>query len=337
MLSKIGLRNLTKVFPSKFLPSAQMSYKAEGEPEFLDIVKINYKKAGELAEFDEDQMNFFRSCDATIKVTIPLTREDGSVSCIEGFRAHHKRYLLPTKGGTRLSHEADIHEVQALSALMTVKNAVVGIPYGGGKGAIKIRKSDFTPRELEKIIRRYTVELYKKNFISPSIDCPGPDVGTGETEMNWMKDTYETLCGTNEPKASAIVTGKSITQGGIDGRTESTGYGLFIGLKFFCGRDDIMSKVGLSAGMKGKSIIFQGFGNVGYWGSVFCQEEGMKTVGIVEMGGSIYNPNGIDPFKFKAAMTGAKDMATAMKKFADDYPGSEYYAPDDFSVFFKVS
>lgn len=94
---------------------------------------------------------------------------------------------------------------------MSIKNAVVGIPYGGAKGAIKANKQDFTPREIEKIIRRYTIELAKKNFISPSIDVPGPDVGTGEREMNWMKDTYETLFGSNEPKASAIVTGKSIS------------------------------------------------------------------------------------------------------------------------------
>jgi len=114
---------------------------------------------------------------------------------------------------------------------MTVKNAILDLPYGGGKGGIRINPKKYSKREIESLMRRYTLELAKKNFIGAAIDVPGPDLGTGEREMTWMKDTYNIYYGHKDINAVGCVTGKSVNVGGIDGRTESTGLGVFYALR----------------------------------------------------------------------------------------------------------
>lgn len=119
-----------------------------------------------------------------------MIRDDGSYTTVEGYRCHHKQHKLPVKGGTRISPEVELQEVEALAFLMSLKLAVVEVPYGGAKGGIRINQNDYSKAEVERIVRRYTIELAKYNFIGPGIDVPGPDVGTTTWHMDLMKDTY---------------------------------------------------------------------------------------------------------------------------------------------------
>ena len=142
--------------------------------------------------------------------------------------------------------------------------------------------------ELEKITRRYTAELIKKNFIGPGTDVPAPDYGTGEREMAWILDTYSAMH-PGEIDAAGCVTGKPVTQGGVRGRTEATGLGVFFGIREVCNMPDVMKKLGLTLGVEGKSVVVQGLGNVGYHTAKFFQEAGAKVIGIAEYEGAIFN------------------------------------------------
>ncbi len=184
-------------------------------------------------------------------------------------------------------------EVMALAALMTYKCAIVNVPFGGGKGGIKIDPKKYTPYELEKITRRYTSELIKKNFIGPAVDVPAPDYGTGEREMAWIVDTYAAMH-PHEIDAAGCVTGKPVSQGGVRGRKEATGLGVFYGLKEVCSMEEEMLKRGLTPGVEGKRVVVQGLGNVGYHSAKFFSEAGAIIVGIAEFEGSISKPDGID-------------------------------------------
>ncbi len=170
---------------------------------------------------------------------------------------------MPTKGGIRYAPFVDEEEVKALAALMTYKCAIVDLPYGGAKGAVQIDPKAYAVDELERITRRYTHELIKKNFIGPGIDVPAPDYGTSEREMAWIVDTYLA----HNPGALdglACVTGKPIAEGGVRGRKEATGRGLYFALREACSVAEDMRALGLTPGLDGKRVIVQGFGNVGY-------------------------------------------------------------------------
>ena len=181
----------------------------------------------------------------------------------------------------------------ALAALMTYKCAIVNVPFGGGKGGIRINPKKYSPYELEKITRRYTAELIKKNFIGPGTDVPAPDYGTGEREMAWILDTY-TAMHPGEIDAAGCVTGKPITQGGVRGRREATGLGVFFGLREICNMPDVMKKLGLTTGVEGKRVAVQGLGNVGYHTAKFFQDAGSIIVGLSEHDGAIYSEKGLD-------------------------------------------
>jgi glutamate dehydrogenase (NAD(P)+) len=215
------------------------------------------------------------------------------VEVIKAYRVQHSHHKLPCKGGIRFSEMVNLDEVMALSALMTYKCAIVNVPFGGAKGGITIDPKKYSAYDLERITRRYTSELIKKRFIGPGEDVPAPDYGTGEREMSWILDTYIAMH-PGEVEALGCVTGKPITQGGVRGRREATGLGVFFGIREVCNNPEVMAKLGLETGLAGKKIIVQGLGNVGYHSAKFFQEGGALVVGLAEYEGSIYNENGLD-------------------------------------------
>ena len=212
---------------------------------------------------------------------------------ISGWRAQHSHHRLPVKGGIRYAAEVNEDEVKALAALMTYKCAIVDVPFGGAKGGIRIDAKQYDAEEMERITRRYTAELIKKNFIGPGVDVPAPDYGTGPREMAWIADTYSAF-NPGQIDALACVTGKPITQGGVWGRVEATGRGVYFGLREACADADDMKALGLSTGLEGKRVVVQGFGNVGYHSARFCQEAGALIVAVAERDGTIYRESGLD-------------------------------------------
>jgi glutamate dehydrogenase (NAD(P)+) len=183
----------------------------------------------------------------------------------------------------------------ALAALMTYKCALVDVPFGGAKGGVAISTREYTPDQLERITRRYTMELIKKNMIGPGQDVPAPDYGTGEREMAWILDTYITFKGGDEMNAAGCVTGKPVNQYGIRGRTEATGRGVFYGMREMCKDERVMSKLGLPLGIKDKTLVIQGLGNVGSYTGIISQKEGgVRVIAVAEMEGTIVSDTNID-------------------------------------------
>ncbi|XP_053698636.1 glutamate dehydrogenase, mitochondrial-like [Sabethes cyaneus] len=230
----------------------------------------------------------------TLEIRFPVLRDDGNYEIITGYRSHHSLHRLPVKGGIRYSMEVTKDEVQALSSLMTFKCSCVHVPFGGAKGGVRIDPSRYSKKELQNITRRYTTELAKRNFIGPGIDVPAPDMGTSDMEMSWIADQYSKTYGHKDINALAVVTGKPLHQGGIRGRTEATGRGVFIATNCFVKEKKWMEAIGLQPGMEDKTVIIQGFGNVGMYAGRFFQKAGCKIIGIQEHDVSLLDEKGID-------------------------------------------
>lgn len=259
---------------------------------FFKGVEKSFDKAAKFTRFSKGILEQIKACNSILQVKFPVRIGD-QVEVIEAYRVQHSHHKLPCKGGIRFSMEVNQDEVMALAALMTYKCAIVNVPFGGGKGGIKIDSSKYSVSDLERITRRYTSELCKKNFIGPGIDVPAPDYGTSGREMSWIVDTYSSL-NPNDVNAMACVTGKPISQGGVRGRVEATGLGVFFGIREACSIEEDMKKLGLTIGLKGKKVIVQGLGNVGYHAAKYCQKAGAIIVGLIEYNGAIYKESGID-------------------------------------------
>ena len=259
---------------------------------FFESVQRNFDKAAKLTRFDHGILEQIKACNSILRVRFPV-KVGNDIEVIEAYRVQHSHHKLPCKGGIRFSLEVNQEEVMALASLMTYKCAIVNVPFGGAKGGIKINSKKYTDFELENITRRYTSELVKKNFIGPGIDVPAPDYGTSAREMSWIMDTYTSL-NPHDIDAEACVTGKPVSQGGVRGRTEATGMGVFFGVREAVSIREDMEKIGLTEGLAGKRIIVQGLGNVGYHAAKYFQEAGAKLVGLIEFDGAIYNENGLD-------------------------------------------
>lgn len=260
---------------------------------FFAAVEKSFEKAAQFTKWDKGLLEQIRACNSVLRLRFPVKKEDGTIEVIEAYRVQHSHHRTPCKGGIRFSTGVNQDEVMALAALMTYKCAIVDVPFGGGKGGIKIDPKQYTTYELEKITRRYTTELVKKNFIGPATDVPAPDYGTGEREMAWIVDTYATLHPENID-AYGCVTGKPVSQGGVNGRREATGLGVFYGLREVCRMEDQMEKRGLATGVEGKRVVIQGLGNVGYHAARFFYDAGAIIVGVAEFEGSIMKEDGID-------------------------------------------
>jgi len=276
---------------------------------FFDQVNRNFDMAAEHTDHQPGILNQIKQINSVIHMSFPLKLDNGGVQVIHGWRAEHSQHKLPTKGGIRYAEQVNEDEVMALAALMTYKCAIVNVPFGGAKGGIKINARDYSEGELERITRRYTFELFKKNFIGPSLDVPAPDFATSSREMAWIADTYLTLA-PQDINAMGCVTAKPVNEGGIQGRTEATGRGVFYGLREACGIAEDMTSIGFESGLEGKRVVVQGLGNVGYHAAKFLQEDGgALIVGAVEYEGSISKPGGID---VEALMAHRKETGSIM-------------------------
>ena len=262
------------------------------EYKFFEQVNKAFDKAAAYTKLEKGFLEQMKACNDILHIQFPIERDDGSVIVIDGYRVEHSHHKMPTKGGIRYRTMVNEYETMALAALMTYKCAVVDVPFGGAKGGIKIDPKQFSVTELEKITRRYTYELYKKNFIGPGNDVPAPDYGSSSREMGWIFDTYRQL--SNDINAEGCVTGKPIGQGGIRGRTEATGRGVYFGIKEACSNKEDMKEIGLSTGLDGKTFVVQGLGNVGYHSAKYMTEAGAIMTGVAEWDCSIHSEKGID-------------------------------------------
>lgn len=260
---------------------------------FYQGVEGYFDKAAEHTNLPQGLLQQMKVCNAVYQIHFPV-KIANEYHVIEAYRVQHSHHRLPTKGGIRFSLGVNQDEVMALAALMSYKCAIVNVPFGGAKGGVKIDPRQYTPDQLQKITRRYTTELIRKNFIGPGIDVPAPDYGTGPREMAWIADTYMAF-NNGDIDAAGCVTGKPVELYGINGRTEATGRGVFYGLRELCSFADDMKEIGLTPGIEGKTMVVQGLGNVGYYTASICQNEGgVKIIGVAEYEGAIYSKDGID-------------------------------------------
>lgn len=249
-------------------------------PLFLNAVE-NMREAGKLINCDGNVMERIVKPKRSIIVSVPVRMDDYTVKVFQGYRVQYNSTLGPYKGGIRYHQSVDLGEVVGLAALMTLKNSVMGLPYGGGKGGICVDPTKMSRTEKQNLTRRYTSEIGQ--FIGPAKDIPAPDVGTDSQTMAWMMDTYSQEQGYAIP---GVVTGKPIELGGSLGRNGATGLGVvFVAEKAF-------EKKGKS--MKGATISVQGFGNVGSHAALYAWERGSKIVALSDVSGGIYNGDGFN-------------------------------------------
>lgn len=287
---------------------------------FNRIVSQQFDRAAKYLQIHPALLSQIKACNSVYYFQFPVRFGGDHYEIFEGWRAEHSQHKKPVKGGIRYSEMVNQDEIMALAALMTYKCAIVDVPFGGAKGGVRLNPRKYTPEQLEKITRRYTSELIRKLFIGPGEDVPAPDVGTGEREMAWIADTYDTFHPGGIDNL-ACVTGKPVSQGGISGRREATGRGVQYGLReaFQFGED--LKRLGLDSGLEGKTVVFQGFGNVGYYGAKFLsEEEGCKVVSVAEWDYSVYDAKGLDIEKLNQFKRETGSIG--------NFPGAETRPPD---------
>lgn len=263
------------------------------EPSFRESVDIMFNRAVALMDLSPGLEEKIRVCNATYTVRFGV-RLRGEIKTFVGYRSVHSEHMEPVKGGIRFAMNVDQDEVEALAALMTYKCALVEAPFGGSKGGLCINPRDWDEHELELITRRFAYELAKRDLIHPSQNVPAPDMGTGEREMAWIADQYRRM-NTTDINAAACVTGKPLNSGGIAGRVEATGRGVQYALQEFFRHPKDVAKANLQGTLKGKRVIVQGLGNVGYHAAKFlAEEDGCLITGIIERDGALHDENGID-------------------------------------------
>jgi glutamate dehydrogenase/leucine dehydrogenase len=236
---------------------------------------------------ENDILELLKHPKRTLIVSLPIRMDNGRIKVFTGMRVQHWDAFGPFKGGIRYHPQVCLDEVTALAIWMSIKTAVVGLPYGGAKGGIVCNPKEMSDNELEHLTRRFTHEIME--IIGPYRDVPAPDVYTSEREMAWIYDTYSEAQGFATPE---VVTGKPIAVGGSLGRREATSRGTIITVREAAKR--------LKIPLKDATVAIQGYGNVGYYAAVLIAEYGSKIVAVSDSRGGIYNPDGFAPEAVKA-------------------------------------
>ncbi|MBA2115307.1 Glu/Leu/Phe/Val dehydrogenase dimerization domain-containing protein [Bremerella alba] len=247
----------------------------------LHLAQQQFLKAAQIMSLDENLRERLLFPQRTLVVTLPFRRDRYShVETVFGYRVQHLLTMGPTKGGIRYHEDVGLGEVSALAMWMSWKCALMRLPFGGAKGGVRIDPTDLTGHELQRLTRRYTMEIIE--MIGPEKDIPAPDMGTNEQVMAWLMDTYSQQLGYSVP---TIVTGKPVALGGSLGRREATGRGLVYVI------EEAAKVMGLS--MQGATAVVQGFGNVGSNTARLLEELGTKVIGVSDVTTGLYNPKGL--------------------------------------------
>ena len=236
-------------------------------------------QAGEILKLEKGIIDAISACEREVVISIPLHREEG-IDVLTGYRVQHSSARGPRKGGIRFHQDVDLDEVRALASLMTWKTALIDVPFGGGKGGVTVDPSKLTSLQKEEVIRRWTRTLI--NVLGPNRDIPAPDMGTDAQTMAWLMDEFHRL----EGFQPACVTGKPVSLFGAPGREEATGRGVAQIAAATLKESD--KKV------KGATVAIQGFGNVGRYAALVCEELGMTVIAVSDVTGGIYDKKGLD-------------------------------------------
>ncbi|KLU62825.1 glutamate dehydrogenase [Peptococcaceae bacterium CEB3] len=247
----------------------------------LNSTLMQVERAAARMGLDPGMLKLLQEPKRCLTVSIPIRRDNGTLDIFQGFRVQHNVARGPAKGGIRFHQDATLEEVIALSALMTWKCAVVNIPYGGAKGAIVCNPKELSLAELERLTRRYTMEI--SLIIGPEKDIPAPDVNTNPQVMAWIMDTYSMQLGYSVP---AVVTGKPIELGGSLGRNEATGRGCVYTI------EEAAARTGLD--LKQATVAVQGFGNAGSVAATYLEDLGCRVIAVSDSRGGILNENGLN-------------------------------------------
>jgi glutamate dehydrogenase (NAD(P)+) len=269
----------------------------------LESALLQLESAVDVLGLDEGLHQLLATPRRSLQVAVPLRRDDGSLEVLQGYRVQHNLSRGPAKGGIRFHPHTDLDEVRALAMWMTWKCALIGIPYGGAKGGVAVDPRSLSRNELERVTRRYASEIMP--IIGPEKDIPAPDVGTDEQTMAWMMDTYSIHSGYT---VTGVVTGKPVALGGSQGRGGATSRGVM----FSC--FSALKEAGVDH--REVSIAVQGFGKVGGLAAQYLHDAGCKVVAVSDVGGGIYNPDGLDPAALLKHLKGGADTVVG-------YPGTD--------------
>lgn len=281
----------------------------------MSSVKTMFNAAAARMDLPAGITELLGECRSVYQVRFQV-KINGEHHVFKGWRATHSEHNLPAKGGIRYALEVNQDEVEALAALMTFKCAVVDVPFGGSKGGLCLDPRAYAQEDLDRITRHFAIELEKKGYLSPALNVPAPDMGTGPREMALMADVYRTLH-PDDIDAAACITGKPPEMGGVDGRNEATGRGVQYAIQEFFRHVDDVAAADLTPGLPGKRIVVQGLGNVGYHAAKFLQEEDdSKIIGIIERDGGLYSKQGLN----------VEQVATWLRQHGGikGYPDAEY-------------
>jgi len=254
--------------------------------------------AAEILNLDKSVLEQLKNPQRILSVSIPVKMDNGETKVFEGFRVQYNDARGPFKGGIRYHPQVDMDEIKAFGFWMTIKNGVVGVPFGGGKGGVVVDPKKLSKGELERLSRGYVRSLYK--YLGPQVDCPAPDVNTNSEIMGWMVDEYSKLVGKWTP---GMITGKPLSMGGSEGREEATGFG---------GVEILKAAAKEMRFKKGATVAIQGFGNVGSFFASLAADAGFRVVAVSDSKGAVYNPKGLDV----AALESYKKQTGSLKGFA---------------------
>ena len=265
------------------------------------------EQAMDVLQIDPMMRTVLKTPSRELRTELIITKDDGSIGHYIGYRVQHDDTLGPFKGGLRYHPNVDLDHVRSLASLMTWKTALIGVPFGGGKGGIQVDPNDLSERELERLTRKFIDTIHA--FIGPTVDIPAPDMNTNAKVMSWIFDHYSRYHG----YSPAVVTGKPVDLHGSLGRDAATGRGCMYALREVLGHD------GLKLGEV--SVSIQGFGNVGSWGARLLHDQGVKVVAVSDISGALHNPEGIDiPKLWDYIQRGGKLTA---------FPGAKEIPPAD--------